>query len=61
MQLRLLYHPEAGNYEGKSFENWSIDYFELDKNLIERYKSDPYLACNKVDKSGWVDFVEMQK
>ena len=61
MQLQLLYHPDAGNYGGKSFKNWSIDYFELDESLIEKYENDPYLACNKVDESDWVDFVEMQK
>tara|TARA_X000000950_G_scaffold55029_1_gene65833 strand:+ start:5615 stop:7012 length:1398 start_codon:yes stop_codon:yes gene_type:complete len=61
MQLRLLYHPDAGSYGGKGFENWSIDYFDLDEDLIKRYKNDPYLACNGVDKNGWIEFVEMQK
>lgn len=61
MQLRLLYHPDAGSYGGKGFENWSIDYFDLDEDLIMRYKNDPYLACNGVDKNGWIEFVEMQK
>lgn len=60
MQLRLLYHPDANKYEGKSFESWAIDYFKLDKELIEIYQDDPYLACNDV-QDGWGKYIEMQQ
>ena len=60
MQLRLLYHPEASNYKGKSFESWALDYFNLDEELIESYKNDPYLACN-AKQEGWGKYIEMQK
>ena len=60
MQLRLLYHPDANRYEGKSFKSWAIDYFNLDVELIEIYNDDPYLACNDV-QNGWEKYIEMQK
>jgi hypothetical protein len=60
MQLRLLYHPEASNYQGKSFESWAVDYFNLDEELIKSYKDDPYLACNVV-QDGWEKYIDMQK
>ena len=60
MQLQLLHHPEASKYQGKSFQNWAIDYFQLDEVLIKSYKDDPYLACNVV-QDGWEKYIEMQK
>ena len=60
MQLQLLHHLEASKYQGKSFQKWAIDYFDLDEELINSYKDDPYLACNVV-QDGWKKYVEMQK
>ena len=60
MQLQLLHHPEASKYQGKSFQKWAIDYFDLNEELIKSYKDDPYLACN-VAQDGWKKYVEMQK
>ena len=60
MQLRLLYHPEASKYQGKSFESWAVDYFNLDEELIKSYKDDPYLACNVV-QDGWEKYIDMQQ
>ena len=60
MQLRLLYHPDSSDYEGKSFESWAVDYFNLDEELIKSYKDDPYLACNVV-QDGWEKYIDMQQ
>ena len=60
MQLQLLHHLEASKYQGKSFQKWAIDYFDLDEELIKSYKDDPYLACN-IAQDGWKKYVEMQK
>ena len=37
-----------------------LDYFNLDEELIESYKNDPYLACN-AKQEGWGNYIEMQK
>ena len=60
MQLQLLHHLEASKYQGKSFQKWAVEYFDLDEELINSYKEDPYLACNVV-QDGWKKYVEMQK
>ena len=59
-KLQLLHHLEASKYQGKSFQKWAVDYFDLDEELINSYKDDPYLACNVV-QDGWEKYIEMQK